>query len=269
MVERRKRRIPKNVTPRMVWEMFYANEDRIAENEKRAAESRAEDDRKRAEWEKKREEDDRKRAADREAWEKKLADDKAKDEAAREKKREEDQAAWEKKRAEDWAAWEVKFEREKAEWNEKMGTVNKKLGETTNTFGEVIENLMIPGVEACFNKLGFTFQDDFPERKFRDEDGKIIAEVDLLLEGKDTVIVVEAKSKPTGKHVLEQVEKMKKLRPWFDRRMPGKRVLCAITGAVFGKAQRQAALNAGFYVVIQSGDLVKMDIPEGFVPKAW
>jgi hypothetical protein len=32
---------------------------------------------------------------------------------------------------------------------------------------------------------------------------------------------------------------------------------------------KTATLKAGLYVIIQTGDTVKIDIPEGFKPKAW
>jgi hypothetical protein len=32
---------------------------------------------------------------------------------------------------------------------------------------------------------------------------------------------------------------------------------------------RTFALKTGFYVITQTGDTVKIDIPEGFVPNAW
>jgi hypothetical protein len=32
---------------------------------------------------------------------------------------------------------------------------------------------------------------------------------------------------------------------------------------------KTAALKTGFYVITQTGDTVKIDVPEGFVPKSW
>jgi hypothetical protein len=29
------------------------------------------------------------------------------------------------------------------------------------------------------------------------------------------------------------------------------------------------ALKAGIYVITQTGDTVKIDVPDGFIPKAW
>jgi hypothetical protein len=32
---------------------------------------------------------------------------------------------------------------------------------------------------------------------------------------------------------------------------------------------KAVALKKGLYVIIQTGDTVKIDFPDGFVPKAW
>ena len=42
-----------------------------------------------------------------------------------------------------------------------------------------------------------------------------------------------------------------------------------IIGAVFGPNQREADLNAGFFVLAQTGGTMRVDIPEGFKPKEW
>jgi len=33
--------------------------------------------------------------------------------------------------------------------------------------------------------------------------------------------------------------------------------------------ERQAVSEAGFYVLVQSGDTMKLELPEGFVPREW
>jgi len=244
---RKKYNIPENLTLADVLDLFYSNDLK--------AEART------AEWE-------RTRKEDRQAWEKKLAEDRAEDDRKRaedDRKRAED----DRKRAESRAAWEEKFERERAEWKESMRELNKSIGKVTNTFGAVIEHLVTAGAEASFAKIGLLLPETTRNRNACDEDGRIIAELDMTLENKDTVMVVETKSKPSPDDIKAQVEKMEKLRPWFDRRMPGKRILCAIAGAVFGSSQRLEALRAGFFVIVQSGETVKVDVPEGFVPRSW
>jgi hypothetical protein len=43
----------------------------------------------------------------------------------------------------------------------------------------------------------------------------------------------------------------------------------AIAGAIFGAAEKKATMEAGLYVVEQSGDTMKIDVPEDFVPREW
>ena len=45
------------------------------------------------------------------------------------------------------------------------------------------------------------------------------------------------------------------------------RVGGAVAGAIFGTIEKKAAIEAGFYVLEQSGDTMKMDIPDDFVPR--
>jgi len=68
-----------------------------------------------------------------------------------------------------------------------------------------------------------------------------------------------------GKHK----ERLEKIRSAHDKCGDRRRILGAMAGAVFSPGQREAALEAGFFVIVQSGDTMRMDLPEGFVPKEW
>jgi len=43
----------------------------------------------------------------------------------------------------------------------------------------------------------------------------------------------------------------------------------AIAGAIFGLEEKKATREAGLYVVEQSGDTMKIDVPNDFVPREW
>ncbi|MCL2191507.1 MAG: hypothetical protein FWB79_05925, partial [Treponema sp.] len=64
-------------------------------------------------------------------------------------------------------------------------------------------------------------------------------------------------------------ERLEKIRSAHDKCGDRRRILGAMAGAVFGPRQREAAQEAGFFVVAQSGDTMRMDLPEGFVPREW
>ncbi|MCL2609128.1 MAG: hypothetical protein FWD94_04400 [Treponema sp.] len=203
-------------------------------NDKRAAESKAEYDRKREE---EKAEHDRKQAE----WEQK-------------------QAEWDRKWAKTMEAWEKADRRIDAE--------NKKLGGIENTFGEIVEHLVAPGIEERFRELGLEFE--LVGRDICLNEGKrCLAEIDLLLFNGESIMAVEVKSKPHLKDIPKHEERLAKLRGYYDRHGDRRRILGAMAGAVFGKEEREAALDAGLFVIVQSGDTMRMDIPEGFKPKAW
>jgi hypothetical protein len=42
-----------------------------------------------------------------------------------------------------------------------------------------------------------------------------------------------------------------------------------VAGAVIHNNVREYALKTGFYVISQSGDTMKIDVPKDFKPQAW
>jgi tetrahydromethanopterin S-methyltransferase subunit F len=126
-----------------------------------------------------------------------------------------------------------------------------------------------PGIEDRLGELGFRFKHISRRRTVKDADGKLVVEIDLFLENDTTIFAVEAKAKPSAKDIKRQVEKLEKLRECIGRENDNRRIMGAIAGAVFGTDQRLAALEAGFFVIVQSGDTMQMDIPEGFKPREW
>jgi ribonuclease PH len=103
-----------------------------------------------------------------------------------------------------------------------------------------------------------------------DESGKILAEIDVYLENGDYILAVEVKSKPAEKDIAEHIERLKILRENRDKYNKGQRIIQgAIAGAIFKEKVKEATLKAGLYVLAQSGDTMKMEIPPGFKPREW
>ena len=67
--------------------------------------------------------------------------------------------------------------------DEKMKELQNNMGGLNNSFGQMAEHLVAPGITDRFNQLGFHFDSVLPGGQIiRDEQGKKIAEVDLILE---------------------------------------------------------------------------------------
>jgi len=233
----------------MFWEMFYAKEE---QRDKEYAEWKERNRVEKAEYERKQAEADKKRELEKAEYEHKQAE--------ADKKRELEKAEFDKKWAETMAAWE------KADRRIEAG--NKKLGALENTFGEIVEHLVSPGIEERFRELGLDFE--LQAKNLRLKEGRnYLAEIDLLLENGENIMAVEVKSKPHVNDMERHAERLARLRNYYGKLGDRRRILGAIAGAVFGIEEKQAALEAGFYVIVQSGDTMQMDIPEGFEPKVW
>ena len=146
---------------------------------------------------------------------------------------------------------------------------DRKIGELGNRFGELAEHLVAPNITAKFNELGFTFEQVSQNHQISDSQKNCYTEIDLMLENGDTVMIVEIKSRPSEKDIKEHIKRMEILRSRADARSDTRKYQGAIAGAIMVKSVRDSAHKAGFYVIEQTGDTVKITIPKGFKPKEW
>ena len=156
------------------------------------------------------------------------------------------------------------------ETDRQMKETDRKIGELGNRFGELAEHLVAPGIADRFNELGHHFYGVAPGGyEIRDDKGKAIAEVDILLENSDYIMAVEVKTRPRMKDIEHHSRRLEILREHRNRYNDKRKIQGAIAGAVFGSEEKQATIEAGLYALEQSGDTMKMDIPNGFVPREW
>jgi predicted AAA+ superfamily ATPase len=157
------------------------------------------------------------------------------------------------------------------ETDRQMKRTDKQMGGLHRRFGELAKHLVAPGIARRFNKLGYHFESIMPGGiKILDKEGKTRAEIDLLLENGDSIVAVEVKTRPNEEdieHHFRRIEILKEHREAKGEKP--KRILGAIAGAIFGTREQNAALKAGFYVLEQSGDTMRINIPKGFVPREW
>ena len=161
-------------------------------------------------------------------------------------------------------------DRKMKETAEQMKETDIKIGKLGNRFGDVIEHLVAPGIADKFNELGFQFTREALNAKFKDPQTlKVVAEVDVFLENGDIVIALEVKSKLRTEDVNEHLERMEVLRRLADLRGDKRKYRGGIAAAVTTDTARMYALKSGFYVLEQSGDTMKLELPEGFVARDW
>jgi hypothetical protein len=129
--------------------------------------------------------------------------------------------------------------------------------------------LVAPNIKEKFNALGYHFKGIVENQRIENEQGQVIAEFDILLENSDYIVAVGVKSKPKNADIGNFARRLEILRKYKDENNDKRRIRGAIAGAVFHDPVKSAILEAGFYVIEQTGDTVMINVPEGFKPKEW
>ena len=151
-----------------------------------------------------------------------------------------------------------------------LENIGKQIGGLHNSFGELAEHLVAPGVVDRLNEHGYHF-DIVHQRglKIYDENKNIKTEVDIYLENSDCIMAVEIKADPERQDIVHHIKRLEILREYRNRNNDTRKIRGAIAVAILPAGLKQAILDAGFYVLEQAGDTIKMDIPQDFVPRDW
>ena len=251
------------LTLKKLWAYLHASSERFTQA--------IEEERKQREAERKLREE--KIAADQKLRDEKIAEDQKRFDERMEKER--------KQLAETMENDRIRFEQSMREWaeirelqkqaNKQLKKNEKLVGDMSNSFGELIEHIVAPGIARRFTELGFAFENALPGPTiWNDDKSKARAQVDLILENGDTVIAVEVKARPKKKHIEHHINRLYMLKEHrLAKGEKPKRILGAIAGAIFPPALKDSVHDAGFFVIEQSGDTLNLNIPTGFVPREW
>ena len=190
---------PKGITFEQVWAALMEDREQMKE-------SRAEYERQRAEAERQRkeeqEEKDRQRAeAERQRKEEQEEKDRQRAEAERQRKEEQEEAKTE---------FDRKLEISRADFDRQMKEIGKRLGDFTNSFGEVVECMIAPNLQEKFNDFGYDFQEASTRHKIRDKKNNIRFEIDVYLQNGDTAMLVEIKADLTISDINRHITRLEK-----------------------------------------------------------
>ena len=82
-------------------------------------------------------------------------------------------------------------------------------------------------------------------------------------------MAVEVKATPRIQDISHHIKRLEILRKHRSKHHDTRKIYGAMAGAVFGFKEKQAAVEAGFYVITQSGDTMNIEIPDDFTPNVW
>jgi predicted AAA+ superfamily ATPase len=152
--------------------------------------------------------------------------------------------------------------------DELVAATTRSIGEHCNRFGEVSEHLVAFNIAKRFNELGYHFVGVARGGFEILENDQVVTEIDILLEDEKTIAIVEVNSKPTLQDIKKHLKLMSIARKHYDKLgRTNKALIGAVAGAVFPDKVKKFTIETGFYVITQSGNTVKIEVPENFKPK--
>ena len=146
--------------------------------------------------------------------------------------------------------------------------INKRHGDFTNKFGEIVEYMVAPNLQDRFYDLGLDFQEVSSDVKMKDKKNNISLQIDVYLQNSDTGMLVEVKADLTISDVNAHIQRMEKMRRYADLRGNKRVFLGAVAGVIIKDDVKEYALDNGFYLVEPSGQTFNITPPPS-KPKAW
>ena len=148
----------------------------------------------------------------------------------------------------------------------KVDQVSKQIGNLGGRWGEFVEGLIAPSCIAMFTERGIQVDEVFSRAK-KTIDGERV-EIDLLVANTVAAVLVEVKSHLEVEDVRHHLNRLEKFKTFFPR-YADCQVYGAVAGIVIAAKADQFAMNKGLFVIVQSGETVKLANEQAFNPRVW
>jgi hypothetical protein len=136
------------------------------------------------------------------------------------------------------------------------------VGDLGNKFGDEAEHTLLPGLTEKFRQFGFDFGAISRNKKIKNDEHNLHAEIDAFLENGTQTMAVEAKAKLQRADVDNHIKRMEKLRRYAELYGDRRELFGALAATVVYDKEKEYALTRGFYVIEPSGEDVKITQPE-------
>ena len=154
------------------------------------------------------------------------------------------------------------------ETDRQIKEMNKRFGDYSNRFGEVVEYMIAPNLRKKFRELGLDFPKANKNTNVSDHKNNIFLEIDVMLENGDMAMLVEIKTKLTIEYINTHIKRLEKMRKYADLHEDKRVFLGAVAGVIIPQNDKEFALSKGLYVVEPSGESFNITPPLG-KPREW
>jgi hypothetical protein len=152
--------------------------------------------------------------------------------------------------------------------NKQLKETSRIVGDLGNRFGDIAEHFLTPGLRQKFEKFGFSFGEISRNVEWENKSHNLSMELDALLENGTQAMVVEVKAKLDKTDIDEQIDRMEKVRRYAGLRGDTRQFYCAMATMAAKKTVIEYTLAKGFYLIIPSGEDVKVTKPTS-EPRVW
>ncbi|GHT30843.1 hypothetical protein FACS1894214_1460 [Planctomycetales bacterium] len=161
------------------------------------------------------------------------------------------------------------FEQYRQETEKQFKATDKKISALGDRIGELIELIVESGIVRKFREDGYEFTQYARHVEFKNKQLDESGEIDLFLENGDYVLAVEVKTKLSIDYVNDQLERMAKYRRYLDGKGDKRKIIAAIGGGVVPEHVQKFALQQGLFVVVQTGESIKVLKPQDGQLNVW
>ena len=158
----------------------------------------------------------------------------------------------------------------KADYEKRWKRLERDLGRLGNSYGDQVEAMFV-NLGVKFNAFGYNFPKEAKGSiRFLDENRKVLAEVDHLLENHSVVMPIEVKAMLKQDHVDDHIRRLGIISEYNIKHNDNRKVLGAVAGGVVPQNVLEYAQKRGLYVLVQNGESIEIaDMPVNFKPQEW
>ncbi|MBK5931107.1 DUF3782 domain-containing protein [Halochromatium salexigens] len=154
------------------------------------------------------------------------------------------------------------------ETDRKIATLSELIGRQGNRLGEFVQEMVRPTVVRLLRERGLPVHQVAPNLTAYDDNGQVIAEIDLLALNDQVAVAVECKSHLSLDDVNAHLARLATFKDCFPR-YRSYQLLGAVAGMVVPDQVSRFADRKGLFVLAQSGQAIEIRNDARFQPRTW
>ena len=144
----------------------------------------------------------------------------------------------------------------------------KKSPVISDTLGLYAREKVAPKILEMFKKRGIELE-EMSQNVVIKREGKIFAEIDILLLNSVYSVIVEVKNKLQKDDIDYHIERLNKLQQHPSKHIRGTTMYGAIAGMIVKEQAENYAIKKGLYLLKTKGDNVEIRNKPNFEPNVW